>query len=94
MAMSDTPVQRKPSPTLDRFLAAHQRRARIIAQLHEQAIAAASDLSTQHKAIRADTAKDAGRGKAEAWLCTGVFLVALGCLVAAGCFLAASVSWQ
>jgi hypothetical protein len=93
MVMSDTPTQRKPPPTLDRFLAAHQRRARIIAQLHEQAITAANDLSTRHKAIRVGTAKDAGRGKAEAWFGAGAFLLALACIVAAACILAAGASW-
>jgi acyl transferase domain-containing protein len=53
---------------LDRVLAAHERRARLIAQLHEQAIAIANDLSAQHKAVRANIAKDARRRKAEAWL--------------------------
>jgi hypothetical protein len=91
--MSDTPIQRKPPPTLDRFLAAHQRRAQIIAQLHEQAIAAASSLSTQHKAVRAGTSKDAGRGKAEARFSAGAFLLALACIVAAVCILV-SVSWR
>jgi type VI protein secretion system component VasF len=62
----------------------------LIAQLHEQAIAAADDLSPQHKAIRADIAKDARRRKAEAWLFSaGAFLLALGCIVAGGCILAA-----
>ena len=45
LVMSDTPIRRKPQPKLDRVLAAHERRARIIAQLHEQAIAAASDFA-------------------------------------------------
>jgi hypothetical protein len=90
--MSDTPIQRKPPPTLDRVLAAHERRARIIAHLHEQAIATASDLAAQHKAIRADIAKDARRRKAEAWLFSvGAFLLALSCIVAGGCILAV---WQ
>jgi hypothetical protein len=40
--------------------------SRLIAQLHEQAIATANDLSARHNAIRADVAKDARRGKAEA----------------------------
>ena len=92
--MTDTPIRRKPPPALDRVLAAHRRRARIIAQLHEQAIATASDLSARQKAIRGGAAEDPGRGKAEAWFCAGVFLLALGCIVAAGCILAASVSWQ
>ena len=92
--MSDTPIQRKLPPKIDRVLAAHERRARLIAQLHAQAIAAAIDLSAQRKAIRAGTAKDAGRGKAEAWFCAGVFLLALGCIVTGGCVLATMVSWQ
>jgi hypothetical protein len=94
MVMSDTPIQRDSPANLDRVLAAHQRRARIIAQLREQATATASDLSAQHKAIRGGTAKNVECGKAEAWICSGVFLLALGCIVAAGCILAASVSWQ
>jgi hypothetical protein len=92
--MSDTPTRRKPPPRLDRALAAHQRRARIIAQLHAQAIATANDLAAQHKAIRANTAKDAAHGKAEAWFCAGAFLLALGGIVAMGCVLATMVSWQ
>ena len=92
--MSDTPIQRKLPPKLDRVLAAHQRRARLIAQLQAQAIATANDLSAQHKAIRAGTAKDAGRGKAEAWFCAAVFLLALGCIVTVGCVLATMISWQ
>jgi hypothetical protein len=94
LVMSDTPIRRDSPANLDRVSAAHQRRARIIAQLHEQAIAAANDFSAQHKAIRGGPAKDVVRGKAEAWFCSGVFLLALGCIVAAGCILAASVSWQ
>ena len=90
--MSDTPIQRKPPPALDRGPTAHQRRARIIAQLQRQAIAAAGDLSAQ--ATRRGSARHAGRGKAEAWLCAGVFLLALGCILVVGCIVAASVSWQ
>jgi hypothetical protein len=92
--MGDTPTQRKPPPRLDRVLAAHQRRARIIAQLHAQAIATANDLAAERKAIGASTAKDAPHGKTEAWFCAGAFLLALGGTVAAGCVLAAMVSWQ
>jgi hypothetical protein len=88
MVMSDTPKQRKPTPTLERILAAHERRARIIAELQEQAIATANALSAQYKAIRADTAKDDKHGKAKAWFCAGAFLLALGCIVAVGCALA------
>ena len=87
--MSDTPIRREPPPELDRVLAAHERRARLIAQLHEQAIAIANDLSAQHKAVRANTAKDARRRKAEAWLFSaGAFLLALSCIVAVSCILA------
>jgi hypothetical protein len=82
--MSDTPIRREPPPKLDRVLAAHERRARPIAQLHEQAIATAD----QHKATKADMARDVQRRKAEAWLCTGAFLLALSCLVALGSILA------
>jgi hypothetical protein len=91
--MSDTPIRRESPAKLDRVLAAHERRARLIAQLHAQAIAAASDLSVQRKAIRG-TAKDAGRGRAEAWFCAGAFILALGCIVTVGCVVAAMVAWQ
>jgi hypothetical protein len=92
--MSDTPTRRKPPPRLDRALAAHQRRARIIAQLHAQAIVTANDLAAQRKAIRANTAKDAAHGKAEAWFGAVAFLLALSGIVAVGCALAAMVPWQ
>ena len=89
LVMSDTPTQHDPLPKRDRVLAAHERRARLIAQLHEQAIATATDLLAQHKAIRSDIAEDARRRKAEAWLFSaGAFLLALGCIVAGGCILA------
>ena len=89
--MSDTPIWREPPPKLDRVLAAHERRARLIAQLHAQAIATANDLSAQRKAIRADIAKDAGRRRAEAWVFSaGAFLLALGGIVTGGCVLAGS----
>ena len=92
MIMRDTP-QREPSTKLHRVLAAHRRRARIIAQLHEQAIAASNkannDLSAQHKAIKAGVAEDAQRRKAEARLFfVGAFVLALGCIIAVGCVLA------
>jgi hypothetical protein len=68
---------------------AHERRARLIAQLHEQAIKEANDLSARHKAIRVDFAKDARRRKASARLFSaGAFLLALGCIVAVSCILA------
>jgi hypothetical protein len=87
--MSDTPTQRELAPKLDSVLAAHERRARLIAQLREQAIATANDLSAQHKATRASVAKNAQRRKAEDWLFSaGAFLLALACIVAMGCILA------
>jgi hypothetical protein len=86
--MSDGPIQRKPRPTLDGVLTAYERRARLIAQLHEQAIATANAYSAQYKVIRAFTAKDDRRRKAEPWLCVGAFLLTLGGIVAAGCILA------
>jgi acyl transferase domain-containing protein len=87
--MSDAPIKRDRAVKLDQVLAAHERRARLIAQLHEQAIATANDLSAQQKAIRAGIARNAQRRKAEAWLFSaGAFLLALGCIVAVGCMLA------
>ena len=92
--MSDTPIQRKPPPKIDRALAAHERRARLIAQLHEQAVAMASDLAPQRKAITAVTIKDSLRRKADPWLCASIFLLTLGGIVAVGCLLCAAVPWQ
>ena len=78
----------KPPPELDGVLAAHERRARLIAHLHEQAMATASDLSTRQKAIKA-LAKDVQRRKAETCLFAGgAFVLALGCIFAVGCILA------
>jgi hypothetical protein len=88
--MSDTPIQRKPPPKLDCALGAHERRARLIAQLHEQAVATANDLVTQRKAITAVIIKDGlRRRKAEPWLCASIFLLTLGGIVAVGWLLCA-----
>ena len=79
--MSDTPTRRGLPPELDRI--AHERRARLIAELHRQAIATANDLSAQRKAIRVSITKDDRRRKAEAWIFTAAaFILALGCIVA------------
>src|SRR6516164_740277 len=43
---------------------------------------------TLRRASRALIAKDVQRRKAEAWFCTGAFLLALGCIVAVSCILA------
>jgi hypothetical protein len=60
----------------------------LIAQLHEQAIATANDLSAQYRAVTANIAKDARRGKAAAWVFSaGAFLLALACIVAVSCIL-------
>ena len=85
--MSDAPTQRGLPPELDRI--AHERRARLIAQLYEQAIAAANDLPPQQNAIKEFIAKDAQRRKAEARLFfAGAFVLALGCIIAVGYMLA------
>ena len=81
--MDDTPTQRKPPPTLDRRLSAHERRARIIAQLRKQAIAGADDLSAQHKAAEAENAKAVKRRRAFAWLSVAAAVVwGLCCIIA------------
>ena len=58
-SMNDTPTQHGLPPELDRI--AHERRARLIAQLHRQAMATANDLAVRQTAIKADIAKDARR---------------------------------
>jgi hypothetical protein len=59
-------------------LAAHQRRARTIAQLHKRAMA--NDLSAQDKAIRADITE---RQETVFWMSiAGAFIVALGSILA------------
>jgi type VI protein secretion system component VasF len=85
--MSDTPTQRELRSEFDRILAAHERRARLITQLHRQAIATANDLSPRQKTIEAGIARDARRRKTEAWLiawliAAGAIFVALGCILA------------
>jgi hypothetical protein len=66
-------------------LTAHERRAGLIAQLHQQAIAAADDLRAQRQAIGADIAKTVRRRSAEAWLFVlGTLLLALGCIFVCG----------
>jgi hypothetical protein len=64
-------------------LAAHKRRAGLIAQLHKQAITAADDISAWQEAINARVAKDARRRKTVAWMSiAGAFIVALGSILA------------
>jgi hypothetical protein len=94
MVMSDTPLQRKPPSKIDCALAAHERRARLIAQLHKQAVATASDLAAKQKASTTGIIKDGWRQKAEPWLCMSAFLLALGGIVAVGCILIRAVPWK
>jgi acyl transferase domain-containing protein len=64
-------------------LAAHERRAGLIAQLHKQAIAAADDMSAWQRTLKARIDKDARRRKVTTWLFAGtVSIVALACVVA------------
>ena len=79
--MSDTPTQHGLPPELDRI--AHERRARLIAQLHRQAMATPNDLAVRQTAIKADIAKDARRRKTVAWMSiAGTFIVVLGSILA------------
>jgi hypothetical protein len=64
-------------------VAALERRAGLIAQLHKQAIAGADDPPAWQKTLTAPIEKDAQRRKATAWLFAGtVSFVALACVVA------------
>jgi hypothetical protein len=74
--VSEIPAQRQVQ-------AAHERRTRLIAQMHRQAMEIANDLLTQHKTIEiglAKVAKDARRRRTEA--IAGALVVALGCVLA------------
>jgi hypothetical protein len=88
--MSDRPTQHK-QPKLDRALAAHERRARRIAQLHEQAIAAASiDPAAPQKTIEAGVTRHARWRKADRTIATAILriigaamlIAGLGCIIA------------
>ena len=62
---------------------AHERRARLIAQMHRQAMETANDLLTQQQAIETSLAKvtkEARRRRTEA--IAAAFVVALGCVLA------------
>ena len=76
-------MQRERPLKLDRVLAAHERRARLIAQMHRQAMETANNLLNQHQGIEAGfvkVAKDATRRWTEA--IAGALVVALGCILA------------
>lgn len=69
--------------TAAQALAAHERRAGLITQLHKQATGAADDISAWQKTLKARIDKDARRHKAMAWLFAGTFfIVALACVIA------------
>jgi hypothetical protein len=82
--MRDKP-QREPSTKLHRVLAAHRRRARIIAQLHDQAIAAANaDQLAQQTAIKARVTRYSRWRKADGEIATGILkMIAVTTLIAA-----------
>src|SRR3974377_2393849 len=64
--------------TAAKEVAAHERRAGLIAQLHTQAIAAADDMSAWRRALKASIDQDARRRRVTAWLFAGtVSIVAL-----------------
>jgi len=70
-------------PTRRQVRTAHERRARLIAQMHRQEMEAAHNLLKQHQAIEnslSKVAKDARRRRAK--VIVGAFVVALGCILA------------
>jgi hypothetical protein len=74
--MSEMPTQRQVQ-------AAHERRARLIAQMQRQAMETANDLLTQDKTIEiglAKVARDARRRRTEA--VAAALVVGLGCVLA------------
>jgi predicted kinase len=88
----DRPTQHEPARQLDSAVAAHERRARLIAQLREQAIAAAiNDLSAPQNAIKAGITKHARWQKADRVIATAILkMIAAAILIAAlGCILLA-----
>jgi hypothetical protein len=72
-----------PNSTAAQELAAHKRRAELIAQLHNQAIAAADDMPGWQATLKARIDKDARRNKITVWLFAGTAsIVALACVIA------------
>jgi hypothetical protein len=82
--MGDGPTQRERSPTLD---AAHQRRARLIAQIRRQAIAAANADRLAQQA--ADVTRQSRWRKADGVIAAGILkMIAVAAVIAAlGCVL-------
>jgi hypothetical protein len=91
--MSNTPTQRKLPSKLDGALAAHERRARLIAQLQKQAVATARDLAV-HRKPRATGLFEGRRRREVEWLCMSAFMLALGSIVAVGWILTRVVPWR
>ena len=60
--------------TAAQALAAHERRAGLITQLHKQATGSAEDISAWQSILKARIDKDARRHTITAWLFTGLFL--------------------
>ena len=75
-------MQRERPLKLDRVLAAHERRARLIAQMHRQAMETANNLLNQHQGIEAGLIKVANARRRRTEAIAGAFVVALGCLLA------------
>ena len=88
--MSDTPAHHEQLK-LDSALAAHERRARLIARLHEQAIAGPSNDLSASKCNKAGITKHARWQKADRLIATAILkMIAAAILIAAlGCILLA-----
>ena len=87
----DRPTHEAARQLLDGAAAAHERRARLIAQLHEQAIGAANNLSAPQNAIQAGITKHARWQMADRMIATAILkMIAAAILIAAlGCILLA-----
>jgi len=75
----NTPKQRQLFPGLDGIPSAYERRARLIAELHAQAI----DQLPPQEAAKAGGSEDVRRRTALAWMiAASAFIIALGCVYA------------
>jgi hypothetical protein len=75
----DTPKHRELPPQFDGIPSAHERRARVIAELHAQAV----EQLPRQRAAKAGGSKDVRRRKAEAWMiAAAAFIIGLGCVYA------------
>jgi hypothetical protein len=81
--VSDTPTQRK-------LFTAHERRAQVIAQLHEHAVMSAQEVEARRKVVAAEIAAGIHRRKVTAWLIVagaafwGLAILVLGYMIAKG----------